>query len=584
MLLLQKTVRSVQLHLHFAGTGGAGREPAGGPRLWCEARLKLKHTAFVELNERAILDVAYGGQNDFAVRRWRGQRLIGIDSSLVRLPAEPRCLSKEIRQLGQVRQPGRGRGPASPGAPVGADRCAQPPVLHTLFVRRNRASGIWCWPICRTCSQGISACWTRALLPMNCGRSLSPAAPVCLPLSAQPFSAINQLFADDQAGRSVGGHAGASPKKRAAVRHAGLPATLTLRLVTVRLATGVEVLATNLLDETLYPTAEFGELYHHRWGIETYYGLVKGRLVGELRSLSAEAVRQDVQATVFISNLESLLTRPAQEELRQPPEPLSASRASQPRGQFSCAQKPHHPTAAEPGADGPGLAQTPPPVPGQSRLAPAEPRGPAPKTIRLALLLLPAQHQKKRLLNRNSLTEWQCSAPSLPIREKCSALTLTAPMWHRLSPQMSPQKSPYSLICHRVTDELGGVWGLLSAEFGVRSAELLEHRTSKAEWGKESGEGDKGEFQVGRFKFQGVEGGIRRNKLKQGWGIQTRSSAFAQKLRRDKTELGTCDRGPAFTELRRGKRGRERLRLRLRLRWGGERSEGGAAAPPYTGG
>ncbi len=114
-----------------------------------------------------------------------------------------------------------------------------------------------------------------------------------------------------------------SPKKRAAVRHAGLPATLTLRLVTVRLATGeLEVLATNLLDETLYPTAEFGELYHHRWGIETYYGLVKGRLdLENFSGLSAEAVRQDVQATVFISNLESLLTRPAQEELRQPPEP-----------------------------------------------------------------------------------------------------------------------------------------------------------------------------------------------------------------------------------------------------------------------
>ncbi len=106
-----------------------------------------------------------------------------------------------------------------------------------------------------------------------------------------------------------------SPKKRAAVRHAGLPATLTLRLVTVRLETGrLEVLATNLMNEALYPTAEFGELYHSRWGIETYYGLIKGRLdLENFSGESAEAIRQDVYATVFISNLESILTRPAQE-------------------------------------------------------------------------------------------------------------------------------------------------------------------------------------------------------------------------------------------------------------------------------
>ena len=88
------------------------------------------------------------------------------------------------------------------------------------------------------------------------------------------FSPINQLFADNQAGRSVEVTLRPEPKKRAAMRRAGLPETITVRLVTVRLPTGeLEVLATNLLDETLYPTAAFAPLYHQRWGIETYYGL-----------------------------------------------------------------------------------------------------------------------------------------------------------------------------------------------------------------------------------------------------------------------------------------------------------------------
>jgi hypothetical protein len=89
VMLLQKTVRSIQLHLHdfFAALTVPGRSASASS--WCEARLKLKHTAFIELNERAILDVAYGGEKDFALRLWKGHRLLGLDSSLIRLPNEP---------------------------------------------------------------------------------------------------------------------------------------------------------------------------------------------------------------------------------------------------------------------------------------------------------------------------------------------------------------------------------------------------------------------------------------------------------------------------------------------------------------
>ena len=84
--LLQKTVRSIQLHLHdFFGELGQNSAVAS---FWCEARLKLKHTAFIELNRRAILEVAYGGRSGFQVRRWKGHRLLAMDSSLIRLPQE----------------------------------------------------------------------------------------------------------------------------------------------------------------------------------------------------------------------------------------------------------------------------------------------------------------------------------------------------------------------------------------------------------------------------------------------------------------------------------------------------------------
>ncbi len=274
-----------------------------------EARLKLKHTAFVELNERAILDVAYGGQNDFAVRRWRGQRLgSGLTVRWFACPPGTPALGREFGWVKCANQAGAaGRHPQARLSALTdvLNRLA----LHTLFVPWEQgerdlvlAHLLHLQPgDIGLLDRGFAAYELWAEFLSRSGRQFVCRCP------RSHFSAINQLFADDQAGRSVGGHAGAHrPRNGRPSATRACPATLTLRLVTVRLETGrLEVLATNLLDEALYPTAEFGELYHQRWGIETFYGLIKSRLdLENFSGLSAEAVRQDVQATVFISNLE----------------------------------------------------------------------------------------------------------------------------------------------------------------------------------------------------------------------------------------------------------------------------------------
>lgn len=70
---------------------------------------------------------------------------------------------------------------------------------------------------------------------------------------------------------------------------------ITVRFVRVVLPTGeIEVLATSLLDEVRFPDAVFADLYHERWGSETYYDLIKNRLECEnFSGKSAESVRQD---------------------------------------------------------------------------------------------------------------------------------------------------------------------------------------------------------------------------------------------------------------------------------------------------
>ena len=65
VFLLQKTIRSVQLHLHeFFDRLGEEWQPVTAS-VWSQARLKLCHTAFIELNPRAILEPVYGGGQRF---------------------------------------------------------------------------------------------------------------------------------------------------------------------------------------------------------------------------------------------------------------------------------------------------------------------------------------------------------------------------------------------------------------------------------------------------------------------------------------------------------------------------------------
>ena len=68
-------------------------------------------------------------------------------------------------------------------------------------------------------------------------------------------------------------------------------------------------------------------MYHWRWGHETFYLMLKGRL--ELENFSGrtvEAIRQDVQAAVLLANLESVLSEPTQAALKAESRPETQPR------------------------------------------------------------------------------------------------------------------------------------------------------------------------------------------------------------------------------------------------------------------
>lgn len=312
LFTLQKTVKSLQRHLHeFLDelAGGDLFEPVTAGA-FTHARAKLKHAAFIELNREIVLPAIYGEAPARPLQRWRGHRLLGVDSSIVRLPEHPESFA-QFTPVEVVNQ----RGPTGIRYPegrmsvvydllnrVGLDARLEPSATGEVTLAIEQLAQAAPGDVLIN-DRGFTGytylAWHFKLRLHFVARC-----------SSGSFLAAQELFRKNHAGRSVVVKLCAPQAERAALKKLGLPLELEVRFVSVRLPTGeLEVLATSLLDEEKYPTEEFSELYHRRWGHETFYGVMKGRL--DLENFSGqtpEAVRQDFHATWLLCNLESMLT------------------------------------------------------------------------------------------------------------------------------------------------------------------------------------------------------------------------------------------------------------------------------------
>lgn len=317
LLLLQKSLKSLQAHLReFLGQLAAGAHAAdlsGGALT--HARAKLRASAFAELNETALATV-YGPQHAALVQRWHGHRLLSVDSSLVRLPASA-ALGEEFGWV----QCANHHGPQEryPQGRVSVlydvlnqlaldPRLAASTVAETELAHEHLAQ-VQPGDVLLNDRGYTGYRWLVAVRAAH-AHFVSRA-------SRGSFAAVQRLFARNEADLSVPVVLAAPPEVRAECRARGWPLELPVRLVTVRLASGeLEVLVASLWDEAAYPTPEFGPLYWRRWGHETYYGRLKGRLDLEHASgTTVAAVEQDFQASVLLANVESVVMGPAQQEL-----------------------------------------------------------------------------------------------------------------------------------------------------------------------------------------------------------------------------------------------------------------------------
>lgn len=317
LFVLQKTVKSIQRHLHeFLDELAAGRffEPVTAGA-WTHARAKLKHTAFIELNQEVVLPTAQAQP----LQRWHGHRLFGHDSSLIRLPDSAE-LGQEFGRV-EIKNHKGATGTAYPEGRVS--------VLYDLL---NRL-GVDAHLASSKVGEVSLAIEQAALVPAGdvvindrgftgfvyLAEHHHRGVQVVGRCSTGSFGAAQELFRLNRANRSVVTKIYAPADQRAALKARGLPLELVVRFVSLRLPDGkLEVLVSTLLEEQEYPTEEFLDVYHRRWNHETFYHVLKSRL--DLENFSGEtveAVRQDFHAAVLLCNLETLLTQPAQEAIQQ---------------------------------------------------------------------------------------------------------------------------------------------------------------------------------------------------------------------------------------------------------------------------
>lgn len=283
---------------------------------YSKARRKFKHTAFIELNQIAVVETMY---EDGDYETYKGFRVSAIDGSRVMLPTN----DETIETFGTIGFNNGQNTQSSEGIHSYALASVRYDVLNRIALD---AQLLPCrtWEVTAACTQldnltkddlviydrGYQHYQVMAATVQAGGHFL---------IRCKRNSGIrivdDMLKGNGIADRVVTIHRPTS--KVTALSSA--PAYLRVRFVRIQLDTGeYEVLATSVLDNKLLTIEDLKALYWLRWGVETFYGILKTRLTLEnFSGLSAEAIRQDFFATIFLCGIESIFIADAEDHLRK---------------------------------------------------------------------------------------------------------------------------------------------------------------------------------------------------------------------------------------------------------------------------
>jgi hypothetical protein len=271
---------------------------------FCQARLKLKAEAFVELQQ---VQVAYF-YAQYAPPTWHGLRLLAVDGSTTQLPVTPAIEAHfglwNTVPLARVSQMFDTLNKVTVDALIGPPAQGEREYAAQHFAHIGPGDLV-------LLDRGYPAFWLFVLI-------LSQNAQFCVRMPVGLWGVVDTFLATGLPEQIVTLTPCATACADCRTHHLP-PQPLQVRLMRIPLDSGeVEVLCTSLLDQERYPYDVFKDLYHHRWPVEEDYKVLKLRVeVENWSGKSPLSIYQDFHAKVFTATLTAILAQPAQAVVAQ---------------------------------------------------------------------------------------------------------------------------------------------------------------------------------------------------------------------------------------------------------------------------
>ncbi len=322
-MLLQKGHKSLQLYLNelIPGLGLSGITVSN--MAYSKARRKLRHTAFIELNQTAVIQTMYE-DNDY--QTFKGFRVLACDGSKIRLPED----DPEVAKVFGVRSYRAGGGTKPQGTHamalasvfydvlnrVGLDAQLLPVATHEVTAAIAQLQGDSFLAGQLTPDDLIVQDRGYHSYRMLAVLAQTPAQFVVRAKRSSGMRVVDDMLTGGGSNDRIETvHLPEHLAER--LGYQGLPTSLKLRFARIVLPDGShEVLITSVLNKTKLSLADLKQLYRLRWGIETFFGILKNRLgLVNFSGYSVEAVRQDFFVTVFLGGVESIFIEDAETNL-----------------------------------------------------------------------------------------------------------------------------------------------------------------------------------------------------------------------------------------------------------------------------
>ena len=277
-----------------------------------QARAKLKHTAFIELDKETISDF----YKNTSYLKWNDYRLVAIDGSSIVLPNTDEIEDKFGKHFekssGAAVILARISEAFDPLNHISLDIQIQPYATsehkmlidHLTSIQKGDLSIL---------DRNYPAFWVYKLYD---NRSLD----FCMRVQISGRGKVITDFFNSGEKEKIATIRCTTQESKRKCNELDLGTEdIKCRLIRIELDNGgTEILITSLLDCQKHPYGQFKELYHLRWPVEECYKLLKYRLeIENFSGKSIDAIYQDIFAKIFTSNLTSVLAHGTHKEIEK---------------------------------------------------------------------------------------------------------------------------------------------------------------------------------------------------------------------------------------------------------------------------